>query len=169
MKADEPKMKVIFLDVDGVLNSDEYMNSIKHKNVIGVEREIDINKVKLLKQAVYKTGAKVVMTSSIRHSKLGRDVRELLLREGMLVDVTPFLDEKRGYEIKTWIKENTGVEDFVILDDEVFESYDETLLNKLIKISDGNGMSFGEGLQPKDVSEIIRRLGERQVSDEIEL
>ena len=43
-------MKVIFLDIDGVLNSDEYID--RAKNVQGIERHIDIDKVKLLKKAI---------------------------------------------------------------------------------------------------------------------
>lgn len=161
-------MKIIFLDVDGVLNSDEYMHRVIHSNITGVEREIDIEKVRLLKQAVNKTGAKIVMTSSIRHTQLGGKVIELLQREGMVVDKTPFMNEARGEEIKAWIRENGNVEDFVILDDEVFKSYDDTLMAKLIKISDGNGRNFGEGLLPKDASEIVKRLGERKINDELE-
>ena len=161
-------MKIIFLDVDGVLNSDEYMHRIKHSNVTGVERYIDIEKVRLLRQTVNKTGAKIVMTSSIRHSQKGREVIELLQREGMVVDKTPFMNETRGEEIKAWISENGNVEDFVILDDEVFKSYDDGLMAKLIKISDGNGRNFGEGLLPKDACEIVRRLGERKIDDELE-
>ena len=42
-------MKVIFLDIDGVLNSDEYID--RAKNSQGIERHIDIDKVKLLKKA----------------------------------------------------------------------------------------------------------------------
>ena len=54
------------------------------------------------------------------------------------------------------------VEEFFILDDEVFHSYDQELLQKLIKMSDGNGYSFGEGLLPKDVDEIVKRLGKQK-------
>ena len=51
------------------------------------------------------------------------------------------------------------IDRYVILDDEIFESYDEELIKHLIKISDKNGLGFGEGLVPKDVDRIIDRLG----------
>ena len=62
-------MKVIFLDIDGVLNSYEYFDKIENLNVQGIEREIDVNKIKLLKRAVDETKAKVVLTSSWRYTK----------------------------------------------------------------------------------------------------
>ena len=40
-------MKVIFLDIDGVLNSDEYFDKIKNLDIQGIEQEIDIEKIKL--------------------------------------------------------------------------------------------------------------------------
>ena len=33
-------MKVIFLDIDGVLNSDEYFENINNLNVNGIEKEV---------------------------------------------------------------------------------------------------------------------------------
>ena len=42
-------------------------------------------------------------------------------------------------------------------------------MKKLIKISNGNGISFGEGMQRKDVEQIIQRLGEKRQIDEEEL
>ena len=79
------------------------------------------------------------------------------------VDRTPFIDEKRGEEIKTWIKTNGDVEDFVILDDVIFDSFDDLLLKKLIKISNGNGLNLGEGLSAKDVEDVIERLGRNKI------
>lgn len=60
-------MKYIFLDVDGVLNSEEML---KHKpypkchGLIGIEK----SKVKLLKAIIDATGAKIVLTSSWKTS-----------------------------------------------------------------------------------------------------
>ena len=65
-------MKVIFLDIDGVLNSDEYVDKVKKSDIQGIERDIDIEKVKLLKRAIDETGAKVVLSSSWRYTKNAR-------------------------------------------------------------------------------------------------
>lgn len=71
-------------------------------------------------------------------------------------------------EIKKWLSENQGVEDFLIIDDEIFDSFDEELMKKLVKISNRNGRGLGEGLLPKDVNEIIERLGRKKAKEEIE-
>lgn len=159
-------MKVIFLDVDGVLNSDEYFDKIKDLNIEGIKREIDIEKIKLLKKAIDETGAKVVLSSSWRYTRNGQQLKELLLDYGIYADTTPFLQNERGLEIKQWLLDNQSVEDFVILDDEIFDSYDERIIKKLIKISNGNGYNFGEGLLLRDVDEIIKRLGKKKEKTE---
>lgn len=91
-------MKVIFLDIDGVLNSDEYID--RAKNVQGIERHIDIDKVKLLKKAIDETGAKTVLTSSWRNSKDIGPLREFLAKYEIYFDATPFIKWERGLEIK---------------------------------------------------------------------
>ena len=151
-------MKVIFLDIDGVLNSDEYIDSIKGKKMTA-ENEIDMEKVRLLEQAINQTGARVVLTASGRYAQVGRYLRKVLSQMAIFTDATPYMNNIRGLEIKEWLSQNNDVEDFVILDDEIFESYDEELLSKLIKISNGNGRNLGEGLLQKDVDEIVNRLG----------
>ena len=161
-------MKVIFLDIDGVLNSDEYVDRVKKSDIQGIERDIDIEKVKLLKRAIDETGAKVVLSSTWRYTKNARYLKELLANYGIRLDSTPYIQDKRGLEIKKWLSENQGVEDFLIIDDEIFDSFDEGLMKKLVKISNGNGRSLGEGLLPKDVDEIIERLGRKKAKEEIE-
>ena len=163
-------MKVIFLDMDGVLNSDEYFDKIKGLDIKGIEYDVDIEKVKLLKEAIKATGAKVVVTASARYALVGKLLIQLLHEQQILVDLTPYLNNKRGIEIKQWLSEHPETEDFVILDDEIFDSYDEELMKKLIKISNGNGINFGEGLKPKDIEQVIARLGkQKQIEQELEI
>ena len=164
-------MKIIFLDIDGVLNSDEYFDKIKNLNINGIENDIDVNKIVLLKKSLDETGAKIVLTSSWRYTRKAQELKQLLLSYGIIVDCTPFIDNERGIEIKKWLQEHNDVQDFVILDDEIFDSYDEKLMKKLIKISDTNGINYGEGLHPKHIQEIIQRFGKKEkiIDDELEL
>lgn len=160
---EENRVKIIFLDIDGVLNSDEYFEKIKELNIHGIESEIDTNKIKLLKRAIDETKAKVVLISSWRYTRRAKELKEMLACYEIYVDSTPFINHKRGLEIKKWLLDHPNVEDYVILDDEIFDSYDEELMNKLIKISNGNGYNLGEGLLPKDVDKIIEKLGKEKV------
>ena len=160
-------MKIIFLDVDGVLNSDEYFDKIKNLDIQGIERDIDVEKIKLLKKAIDATGAEVVLSSSWRYTRNAQYLKELLLKYGIYVDSTPYIQNERGLEIRKWLSEHQDVEDFVILDDEIFESYDEELMKKLVKISNGNGRSFGEGLLLSDVDKIIEKLGRKKIKQEL--
>lgn len=164
-------MKVIFLDIDGVLNSDEYFDKIKDMNIKGIENDVDVNKIVLLKKSIDETGAKVVLTSSWRYKRKAQELKQLLLNYGILVDCTPYIYNERGIEIKKYLEEHRDVQDFVIIDDEMFDSYDENLIKKLIKISNTNGINFGDGLQPKHIQQIIQKLGrkEKTIDDELEL
>lgn len=164
-------MKVIFLDIDGVLNSDEYFDKIEGQNIHGIEKDIDVETIKLLKKAIEETGAKVVLSSSWRYRKRAQDLKQLMFECGVTVhSSTPYLENVRGEEIKQWLKEHPDTEDFVLLDDEVWDSYDEELLKKLVKMSDINGKKqFGDGLQEKDIEEIINRFGRIKRKDEDDL
>ncbi len=161
-------MKVIFLDVDGVLNSDEYFDKIKNLNIDGIQSEIDVEKIKLLNIAINETKVKIVLTSSWRYTRNAQELRKLLSEYGISTDSTPFIQNERGLEIKQYLYEHPDVEDFVIVDDEIFDSYNDELVKKLVKISNGNGHNFGEGLLPKDIDEIIKRLGRNKEKEEIE-
>lgn len=162
-------MKVIFLDVDGVLNSDEYIKGTIKSNIQGIEKHVDVEKIKLLRQAIDQTNAKVVLTSSWRLTKMAQELIKLLITYGIYADSTPYIRNERGLEIKQWLADNQNVEDFVILDDEIFDSYDEGLMKKLVKISNGNWHNFGEGLLPKDIDEIIKRLGRNKTRQDDEM
>lgn len=126
-------MKVIFLDVDGELTYSDYINK--------ETANIDVEKVKLLKEICDKTGAKVVVSSSWRgmgdYVPRIYDVLLTILEQYDIevVGKTPYIptefneetpadkefqikyDTGRGAEIRQWLSEHE-VEKFVILDDE---------------------------------------------------
>lgn len=151
-------MKIIFLDKDGVVNSDRYFDSIKGKKVDELEDDVDLKTIDLLEEISRETGAKIVVTASARYTKGAIPFLEELKRRNIYLDRTPLINNIRGLEIKKWLVDHPGVEDFAILDDEVFDSYDDKLLKKLVK-TNGDGITFGEGLTRKETDEVIRRLG----------
>ena len=120
-------MKVIFLDIDGVLNSVMYdTQRVEERG----DNRIDMTRVKLLADIVNATGAKIVLSSTWREdweksSELcgndGKYINECLAKYGLsIIDKTPCLNysDERQFEILAWLADHTGeVESFVILDD----------------------------------------------------
>ena len=159
-------MKIIFLDIDGVLNSDDYID--RAKNEQGIEQHIDIEKVTLLKKAINETNAQIVLTSSWKNSKDITSLRELFTKYEIYFDVTPFINWERGLEIKQWLSKHKDVEDYIILDDEIYDSFDGEMLNHLVKVSNANGQGLGEGLTQKDIDTIIKRFGRVKKNEDFE-
>lgn len=154
-------MKVIFLDVDGVLNSNDYIEYTSKNNVKGILEEIDPKKIDMLKQVLNITVAKIVVSSSWRNIRKFEKLRELFFLYGIRLDEkTPLIGNNRGLEIKQYLKEHANIEQYIILDDEVFDSFDEGLINNLILTKeDQNDTSYGEGLQLRHINQIIERFG----------
>ena len=125
-------MKVIFLDVDGVLNSEKSRNEMYDNNENWMWNEVAYYHLEKLKKIVEKTGATIVLSSSWRlyHPKLTgfSEVKDELLKVlidkmnnlGLKIeDVTPdFHDRWRGCEIEDWLKNHPEVEKYIILDDD---------------------------------------------------
>lgn len=116
------KIKVIFLDVDGVLNNSKTTRTTSqtHYTFVGARH------IKNLKRIINSTGAKVVLSSDWRYDrddpKWNRDYLELrneLARYGIkFYGFTPELPSAhRGFEIAQWLTEHPEVSNFVILDD----------------------------------------------------
>lgn len=150
-------MKVIFLDIDGVLN-----NAFL-KETIGIIVGIGNKYVKRLRKIVDATGAKIVLTSSWREYKTpeGDDIHwEYLVRklakEGLTIyDVTKDRGDNRGYGILQWYT-HRDVTDWVVLDDEEFDDYRPYgILKHLVKTY---YYSPDGGLQDEDVEKAIEIL-----------
>ena len=111
-------MRIIFLDVDGVLNSNKTTRRIDNFLFVSV------SKVKLLAEVVERTGARIVLSSSwrIQDSTVARELflrlrKELLRYNIPIYSMTPIFEKKsREEEIKNWLL-GKEVENFVILED----------------------------------------------------
>ena len=120
-------MKIIFLDIDGVLNSETYEAS---RNEDCGDGYIDLSRVKLLADIVNATGAKIVLISSLRLGwdkkpelcgKDGKYINQCFAKYGLSVmDKTPYFNlfTERRKEILNWLlNHHSEVEGFVIIDD----------------------------------------------------
>jgi hypothetical protein len=104
-------MKVIFLDIDGVLNCKKTHNPRKFPYVV------DQTLLKRFKSLIERTGAKVVLSSTWRVDPVGVMAAE---RAGVpFIDTCPDMPgEARCKEIQTWLAEHPDVSRFVVIDDE---------------------------------------------------
>ena len=127
--------KVIFLDIDGVLNSNFW--NADHQREISDGKYIDTEKVKLLSELVKKSGASIILHSGWRFW-FGVDLKplrpeaeyltSLLVKEGISVaGMTPNLTTEeirrskrfskvKADEILTWLKDHPDTERWVVLD-----------------------------------------------------
>lgn len=181
-------IKVIFLDIDGVLNGYNFRNTLGWKIIrkfnsnklkgwyrnltqpFGVHK----SKVKRLAKIVHKTDAKVVISSSWRSSflsnRLGKEEQKLIeLFDKYNIEIygyTPVFDSgSRGDEIITWLLNNI-CDRYIILDDEIhnFDKF-ETLSDKYIQTCELKETKFikgywyeDTGLKRKHVRQAIKML-----------
>ena len=114
--------------------------------------DIDLDKVFMVRDICNLTGAKVVISSSWRQSRWYLLIEEKLTSLGIpIVGVTPYIDGNRGDEIRKYL-EDEKIDDFVILDDDIFRDFNE-LENYLIKTS-----FYDDGLDYEISREVVRVL-----------
>lgn len=120
------KKKIIFLDIDGVLNvippDYDQFGGIFHDHLVD-------NLAWIIKE----TGAKIVISSTWRFGGLERMKQMWQFRNlpGEVIDITPdchdlvnegrfeYLDHvDRGHEIDYWLEGRTDIESYVIIDDD---------------------------------------------------
>ena len=102
-------MKVLFLDIDGVVN-----NKRTEKKSLRL-MAIDPAMAALVQRIVQNTGCAIVLSSSWRLFQNGRD--EIERKICKFADITPILYAPRGYEIKVWLTQHPQIEHYAILDD----------------------------------------------------
>lgn len=122
-------MKVVFLDIDGVINTDRIARYRKNHDID--EMVFDEEAMNNLQQIVTNTGSKIVISSTWRiHYNTTTPLWVALVDnlekyglEQFIVGITPVEDgnpfsKPRRIEIKEWLDEHPEVDTFVILDDE---------------------------------------------------
>lgn len=116
-------MKIIFLDIDGVLNSMRY-----DRERSAEQGNIDETRLPLLREITEQTQAKIVLSTSWRKhwsreaslcDEIGRELDAIFVKYGLAIfDKTPVLSgNDRAQEIRAWLSEHGEVSAFVILDD----------------------------------------------------
>lgn len=110
-------MKILFLDVDGVLNM--------HNS--GGMYALNRKRLQLLEKIIKETGAQIVLSSTWRKDTTAfkRLCRVLSYRGLKIMDRTPefWRDEEgkrlvRGHEIQDWLDRHPEVTEYVIVDDD---------------------------------------------------
>lgn len=163
-------MKIIFLDIDGVLNDLNYIHKI-YPEKCAFSKKYNINKavnydmyleylkfnfnyenLKVLKKICDLTDGKIVLTSSFRC----KDIMDALIDLNFpVVGMTKYINQNRYLEILDYL-ENNNVDSFVIIDDEI-EYLKETMLeNYLVKTSLYDG-----GLKDIHIKKTISILNQR--------
>lgn len=158
-------MKVIFLDVDGVLN-----NEFTTESIIGY-CGIDDELVEKLAKIVRITGAEIVLVSDWKmyfdsrvdikdstHPMIRYLMDKLQKSDLYIYDYT--IDRNasdRGYGIQRWLKRFPEVERWVVLDDTFFFDYEYTGIKPNLVLT--NGIC---GLTDNDVAHAIEILTKRK-------
>lgn len=154
-------MKIVFLDIDGVLNSQE------SKSRCGWLLGIDGKKVKLLRKIIDETNSKIVLCSSwksewernkIEQSEMGNYLDRKLKRENLFIlDKTTDKEANRGEGIINWLVDK-AVEKWIVIDDEIFDDYGQFgIMDHLVKTT---FYGIDGGLQEEHVTKAIELLKE---------
>lgn len=125
--------KYIFLDIDGVLNSNDYFSSLEHikrmdkflemgfdSSIAYGVSSIDPVAVKNLNKLVKDTGAKIVVSSTWRTSPNLSEIFKISGIEAPIFSITPSSRSRiRGEEIQAWLdKKAESPYKYIILDDD---------------------------------------------------
>jgi len=119
-------MKVLFLDIDGVLNNSNTFRG-KTQNGIIIPPSEDplelscLNELDRILDTVPET--KIVVSSSWRIIRKLDQLKEIFQKADFknfekIIDATPILSMRRGYEIQRWLDKNPLVEHYAIVDDD---------------------------------------------------
>ena len=131
-------IKLMFLDIDGVLNSETFYKNKSEQELFKEEGyplcEIDPSAIEKINKIIRQTKAKVVISSSWRLGRSIQNLQDIFNKKGFIGtidDITPHLryigndnTVPRGCEIETYLNDNfeydikTNIK-YVIIDDDI--------------------------------------------------
>jgi len=134
--------RILFLDIDGVLNSEEYYRNSSNS---GKDfSRFDPSSVSFIKALVEEFSLKIVISSTWRYGAIDRLMHEL--KRNKLLDYlyhdwfTPVIyPAHRGTEIELWLDLHPEVTDYVIIDDD--DNILEEQKNNFVNTSSHLGMN----------------------------
>jgi hypothetical protein len=156
-------MKVIFLDIDGVLNHEKWYRKrhqeIKMDDVVSHYPfyEFDPESINQLNRIIDETGANVVISSTWRHGRTIEQLQEILEKvgfRGVIIDKTPSfyikgVDENgekfsytvpRGCEIDSWLESKGKFRRVNWSRDLQIEYLEESLVKNYVILDDDSDM-----------------------------
>lgn len=172
----------IFLDIDGVLNSEHTLDESCENMDQKMASIISDQLVKNLSYLVEKTDAKIILSSSWRvyfnnNIKNPNNIFAMALLASLnkynlkLHDMTPYPkgphSSERGLEIKTYVEQN-NITDYVVIDDEQFSDFKIHLdMSRFIQTNFGDETTTieNEGLNIKVAEKAIEILNKGQKND----
>ena len=143
--------KIIFLDFDGVLNSDESIQNL------GTKYQFSKSSIAALNELLKENSTRIVVTSTWREGWTLKENAEFLERDGLVpgkvVGKTPSLGRERGLEIDAWLRSVPfAIVSFVILDDR-----DDMAMhrNRLVQTDAKIGLTMNEVERARNVLQTL--------------
>lgn len=111
-------MKILFLDIDGVLNSTRSAIALGNfPHTTKTLRYFDVIALRLIRKVCKETGCKICLSSTWRNDKNWEEIGPNLKLP--IIDRTPrSLSGYRGKEIEAWLNEHPEVNQYAIVDDD---------------------------------------------------
>ena len=154
-------MKVIFLDIDGVLNSEEwdrYVQSFTYGARFNSCYLLSQEMILRLQNVVFQTNAEIVLTSSWRTDEQAMCAltRQLSLYHLSIRDSTLYSTyNTRADDINEWLRNNPNVHSYVIVDD-----YDDGFSNDEVLVAHFVQTNYFQGLTSEEAEKIVKILNQ---------
>lgn len=145
-------MKILFLDIDGVLNSsrtavihgtkpDGTLTGLGYPHDLSLKsmRKFDPIAIGLIRQLCYETNCKIVLSSTWRISFAVEECTKAFNLP--FIDKTPkVLFGRRGLEIQEWLEKHSDILKYAIVDDD--SDMLESQLPYFVKVDGTEGLSY---------------------------